>query len=147
MHRTRSDTMEEQADRFASEFLMPLKDIKEDLSDLTFYKLAELKKKWKVSMSALIYRAKSLETITDNQARYLWMQLSKNGWSKNEPKILEPLKESPSLIMETVEVVTGDKYNEAALERFINLSKEDIHYFFYQKSSLKPKSYLRLVAN
>ena len=50
-----------EANLFASEFLMPEKDIRKDFENgLTFPMLGELKKKWKVSMISLLYRADDL---------------------------------------------------------------------------------------
>src|SRR5206468_2940906 len=48
-----------EANLFAASLLMPEKEIKPDLSKekiLTIEQLAELKRKWKVSMQALLYR-------------------------------------------------------------------------------------------
>ena len=42
--------------------------------------LAVLKKYWRVSMASILVRAKSLGTITANQARYLWTQMSRAGY-------------------------------------------------------------------
>src|SRR6185369_4316254 len=58
-----------EANLFAAEFLMPEKDILPDFKDkhITLQLLAELKKKWKVSMQSLLYRADSLGLIDYNQ--------------------------------------------------------------------------------
>lgn len=54
--------IDHEANLFAAEFLMPANDIRPDFKDgLTIQKLADLKKKWKVSMQALLYRAHDLE--------------------------------------------------------------------------------------
>jgi Zn-dependent peptidase ImmA (M78 family)/transcriptional regulator with XRE-family HTH domain len=64
-----------EANVFASEFLMPAKDIKEDFKrGISIALLAELKKKWKVSMIALLYRADDLGFLSSNQKRYLIQQ-------------------------------------------------------------------------
>ena len=61
-----------EANEFAAEFLMPEKDIKGDFKDgVTLNILADLKRKWRVSMQALLYRANDIGVITDNQKRYL----------------------------------------------------------------------------
>ena len=52
--------VEEQANLFASEFLMPAHTIVSYLEGLTFQKLGGLKREWKVSMQALIMRAHQL---------------------------------------------------------------------------------------
>ena len=57
------EDVEDEANRFASEFLMPKNEIINSLRYLSFSKLGELKRTWKVSMKALIYRAKHLKSI------------------------------------------------------------------------------------
>ncbi|MEN6413444.1 MAG: XRE family transcriptional regulator [Veillonellales bacterium] len=78
---------ERQANIFAGAFLLPKtsfgKDIQTYPTDLNFYQF--LKKKWKVSIQAMIYRAHQLNFITDNQYQYLMRQVSKNGWRIREP--------------------------------------------------------------
>ena len=71
---------EREADEFASEFLMPRNDIKQDLRDVTLPKLAELKKVWGTSMAALARRARDVEAITDTRYRALNIELSQSGY-------------------------------------------------------------------
>jgi len=85
MHDFPHEEIEDQANSFAAEFLMPRKQIKASLYGLTLAKLAQLKRIWKVSMAALIQRGHELKTITDNQRRYLFMALSKRGQRLREP--------------------------------------------------------------
>jgi len=77
---------EKEADNFASEFLMPELDIKHHLHGLTLGRLATLKKHWKVSMASLLMRAKKLKLLTENQSKYLWMQMAKAGYRKKNHK-------------------------------------------------------------
>lgn len=78
---------EGQANMFASAFLLPADSFGEDVSyyptDLNYYEF--LKKKWGVSIQAMIVRAYQLKIITANQYQYLMRQVSKNGWRKKEP--------------------------------------------------------------
>ena len=48
-----SEIIEEEADRFAGEFLMPSDEIKHQLVNLNIERLADLKRQWKVSMAAI----------------------------------------------------------------------------------------------
>lgn len=78
---------ENEANQFAAEFLLPREAF---LADLRVYanrlnRYIELKRKWKVSIAAMIMRAHDLGAITDNQYQYLLRQVSKNGWRTNEP--------------------------------------------------------------
>lgn len=93
-----SDEMEDEANRFAEELLMPERLIKPHLVNITFSKLAGLKTYWKVSMQALISRAFHLTQITDRQRRYLYMQLSSAGYRMREPAELDPPAEPPATL-------------------------------------------------
>lgn len=78
---------ENQANIFASSFLLPresfLKDILQYPTDLNYYRF--LKKKWNVSIQAMIIRAKQLNAITPSQYQYMFRQVSRNGWRITEP--------------------------------------------------------------
>jgi Zn-dependent peptidase ImmA (M78 family) len=102
MHRLPTPNMEEEADRFASEFLMPASVIRPELSDLSLVQLASLKPRWKVAMSALLRQALALKKITERQYRYLWMRMSSLGWKTREPEELDILAEHPFLIKEFI---------------------------------------------
>ena len=85
MHQMPSDEMEAQSDRFAAEFLMPASEIKSDLRQLRLQQLPALKTIWKVSMAAVVKRAFDLGQITERQYRYLFTELSMQGWRTKEP--------------------------------------------------------------
>lgn len=88
-----------EANLFASEFLMPEADITPDLQgEMTIGKLADLKRKWKVSMQALLYRAEDLNIISYNQKRYLLGQFNSMSIRRREPKEFDVQKEKPNLL-------------------------------------------------
>jgi len=79
------EDMEAQADQFASEFMMPAKEIRPHLVSPSLGKLARVKAYWKVSIKALIYRSFKLNLITPNQYTGLNVNYSKAGYSRGEP--------------------------------------------------------------
>lgn len=88
-----------EANAFASEFLMPKTDILKDFPlGITVPLLASLKKKWKVSMIALLYRADDLGLVTPNQKRYLLQQFNQLQIRRREPLELDIPVEQPTLI-------------------------------------------------
>lgn len=94
---------EQEADRFAAEFLMPAVDIAPQLQGLTtgdFDRLLDLKRQWRVSVGALIQRAKTLELISERQFREFRMKLSRFGWNAVEPIDLAP--ECPRLLSDVI---------------------------------------------
>lgn len=90
MHEAQSPTSEAEADQFAAELLMPAATIRPELEGLDFERLAPLKKRWRVSMSALIRRAFDLDVISERRYRQLNIELSKAGYRKSEPLTPEP---------------------------------------------------------
>lgn len=78
---------EKQANMFASSLLLPRKAFTRDImayaAEVDYYR--HLKKKWRVSMQAMMYRARQLNIITGNQFSYMMRRVSKNGWRKKEP--------------------------------------------------------------
>jgi Zn-dependent peptidase ImmA (M78 family) len=88
-----------EANLFAAELLMPAKDILKDFKDgVTLPLLGELKRKWKVSMIALLYRADDLDLLTPNQKRYLVQQFNDQKIRRREPPQLDVAKEIPQLM-------------------------------------------------
>lgn len=78
--------IEQQADTFAGAFLLPKDAFLKDLhypNNLNFY--IELKKKWKVSIQAMIVRAFHLGAINYNQYTYLMKQMNQKNMRKKEP--------------------------------------------------------------
>lgn len=88
-----------EANLFAAELLMPAKDILKDFKDgVTLPLLGELKRKWKVSMIALLYRADDLGLLTPNQKRYLVQQFNDQKIRRREPPQLDVPQENPELM-------------------------------------------------
>lgn len=103
-------TAEDQANRFASEFLMPAGEIAPLLPRSTAGKawagLAELKEYWGVSLAALLYRARALGIMSDVSYRNAVIRMSQNGWRRAEPGRISSL-EMPSMLPRAKEVL-GD---------------------------------------
>ena len=78
---------EKQANMFASAFLLPkdsfVRTVAAYPTNIDYYKF--LKKKWKVSMQAMMYQARQLNVISANQFQYMMRIVSKNGWRTKEP--------------------------------------------------------------
>jgi Zn-dependent peptidase ImmA (M78 family)/DNA-binding XRE family transcriptional regulator len=108
MHRAPEAEMEDQANEFAAEFLMPQREIRSDLYGVTLAKLGALKPYWRVSMGALLKRASDLGTIQSEASRYLWMHFSKRGYRKREPAELDLSPERPTLLGEMIEFYRQD---------------------------------------
>ncbi len=92
LHEVPHEEMENEADEFAAELLMPENEIAPQFSKLgkiRLIDLANLKSYWKCSIAALLMRAGDLGFLTPVQKRYLWSMLSKQGWRLKEPNEIE----------------------------------------------------------
>lgn len=97
--------MEKQANKFAGAFLLPANNFTDDVVSISMEYLVRLKKKWKVSVSAMVVRLKDLEYITDDQALYLNKKISWNHWRQNEPLDYSIEVEMPELFKKSLNVL------------------------------------------
>jgi Zn-dependent peptidase ImmA (M78 family) len=113
---------EEQANRFAAEFLMPADEIAPFLPNSTagraWAQLAELKEHWGVSLAALLYRARALGIMGDVSYRNAMVRMSQNGWRRAEPGRVAAL-EMPSMLPRAREVMGSAGIDD---ERFLSRS-------------------------
>lgn len=116
-----------EANEFAAEFLMPEKDIKADFKDgVTLNILADLKRKWKLSMQALLYRANDIGIITDNQKRYLINQFNSMNIRRREPAELDVPRENPTKLRDMItNYKNKQKLNVKQLALFFNSSEDE----------------------
>jgi len=144
MHDYPTPTMEEEADRFASEFLMPADDIGPYLGDLTLEKAAYMKPFWKVSMAALIVRAGSLNRIDSGKSQWLWRQMSSRGYRTQEPSALDFPPEQPSVMKGLIDNLTNNLgYSQDDLVGALNLHLDELAQLYDLQSRIS----LRLVKN
>ena len=119
--------IENAANRFAAEFLMPADAMRTELATpVSLTTVARLKPKWGVAMQALIYRAKDLDIISDRQYRYLFQQLSARGWRTAEPTNLNIPIEKPRLITKMAEVFYGTPILYSKLASAIHLEESEV---------------------
>lgn len=110
------DQIEKEANKFAAELLMPQEAMRDELvAPVTLSSLAELKARWRVSMQALLQRAKDLRVISDRQFKYLRMQMGKKQWLQQEP--VEIPAEKPRWLRKMAEVAYGENFNIRRIAR------------------------------
>lgn len=132
------EVAEEQADAFASQFLMPEDEIKPMLYNLRMTTLAELKRRWNVSMRSLIRRARDLNVISQDTYRYFQMDFSRRKYNKVEPVSLPA--ETPSLIKSVLSLYRDElNYDDEDLKNIMKLNEKDYKdWFFPVKSKIIP---------
>ena len=123
LHALPNPNMEQEANRFAAELLMPSREIRSHIrTPVKLHTVAKLKPYWKVSMGALLSRARDLGIITENQFVYLRIQLQQKGYAHREPPELDIPREQPTLISDVIKAhVQNLGYGYADLARMINV--------------------------
>ncbi|SNT60227.1 Zn-dependent peptidase ImmA, M78 family [Actinomadura meyerae] len=97
--------VEDQAHRFAAEFLMPEQDIARELPGTADWeRLGRLKATWGVSIAALLYRARTLGVMQETAYRNAMSAMSSRGWRRHEPGPARPL-EQPTMLTRAIEIV------------------------------------------
>jgi len=84
MHNMASETMEAEADRFASELLMPRREIASQLVGITIKKAYALKPYWRVAMQALVRRARDVGSIDSATYSRLFRRIASLGMRTRE---------------------------------------------------------------
>ena len=126
--------VEDEAQAFASEFLMPEQDIKSSLYNINFPSLGILKQRWHVSMKSLLVRAHSLGTIKDTTYKNMMINYSKRKYNQGEPL---PLKlEEPLLLKSTIKILTENGYSEKDLMDLMHINERDYREWFVPKSKI-----------
>lgn len=121
------------ADEFACAFLLPKDAFLEDLSnpnELDFY--IEMKTKWLVPISIMIFRAYTLGAINYKKYNFLMNEMNKKGWLKKEPlddniKGVSPqaLKTAVELLFEN-NIMSKNTLMDNLANFGINMNPEDI---------------------
>jgi Zn-dependent peptidase ImmA (M78 family)/transcriptional regulator with XRE-family HTH domain len=110
--------VEEQANRFAAELLMPADEISDLLptamNGRAWIGLARLKEQWGVSMQALLYRARRLGRLSDVSYRNAMATITTRGWRRDEPGLINTI-EQPSLLPKAVDLLAQAGIGEQLL--------------------------------
>ena len=87
---------EKAAFRFGAAFLAPAEQLRRDVgtnrSNLQIEELCYLKKRYGISIQAILYRLKDLDIISETYYKKWCVHISKKGWKKNEPIEIQPEK-------------------------------------------------------
>ncbi len=77
---------EDEANKFAMSFLMPESDVLAVIPRVhTLNQIVRAKRRWAVSVMALLYRLAKLEVLSDWQYRRLCIQATRHGYRETEP--------------------------------------------------------------
>ncbi len=138
MHQQISETMEDEANRFAAEFLMPAKDIRQDLFGMSLERAANLKPFWRVSMASIVKRSHDLGCMTGERYSSLFAYMGRLGFRRREPNQIAA--EEPKLIQKLVEAhIQQNHFGKIDFARMLHLCEEEVEQMY-----LRPKDTLRL---
>ncbi|EFQ45176.1 DNA-binding helix-turn-helix protein [Lactobacillus crispatus CTV-05] len=101
-------TIENEANQFASAFLMPKESFESDLTKNGFINIdtfINLKSKWNVSIAAMVHRAHDLQLIDDKEYIKLQKQISYRGWRTKEIMDDEKIMSKPKALNQAFELL------------------------------------------
>ena len=131
--RVDEETAENEANSFASELLMPKAQLKSILRNVTLAKAAQLKSRWRVSVAALIRRARDTGAITNGRYTSLMCELSRKGWRKSEP--IDIPVEAPSLLEAVIRYHSNElSYSSSSLAKLLHLTPLKFYELFGEVS-------------
>ena len=133
MHTVPTDTIEEEANAFGGELLVPEEQFRLAAfgQRITLEWLVRQKAYWKVSVAFLLYRLGALNVLTRHQTGYLWKRLSGLGWRRREPPETDFAPEEPTVFPGLVRLHSDDlEYDLASLESLLNTTVSDLQGFY-----------------
>ncbi|KAA3624498.1 MAG: ImmA/IrrE family metallo-endopeptidase [Flavobacterium sp.] len=130
---------EKEANIFASEFIAPKRALRGEFSRLTIEKLFSLKSYWKLSVSALLYKAKEM-TLSPDQYRRWITRLA--PYRRHEPYDIDV--SSPLLLRRMIEVAENDFNSKNEFLDYLGLSNE-LFNEIYSVNQIDDKTKLRIV--
>ena len=115
---------EGEANRFAGAFLLPRSSFVKEFprlrgSYLNWQGLSEMKLRWKVSKAALLYRARQLALISEDQYRTGVIRLHRGGEAKVEREDMLVAKEVPELFAQAVRI--GMEHRRLSMDSYSRL--------------------------
>lgn len=136
---------EHQANDFASAFLLPSEAFRKDAQSgpqtIPYYK--QLKKKWRVSIAAMIRRAESLGVMSSEQYQILMKTMQRRGIRKEEPLDDVLITSAPALLKMSImmllqeQIFTPQEFMEELSDQYgLSINPEEIEYLFDLPSGL-----------
>lgn len=119
--------IEKEANMFASAFLLPKDTFGMEIMSTSLDHFIMLKRRWKVSIQAMVYRCNELKYLTDDQTLYIRKKMAKLNMRKNEPLDDELIPEKPVVIRQAVEMLLDKKIlTKRQIKETFNLPVEEI---------------------
>lgn len=126
--RERHNLMEKQAHQFAGAFLLPAETFASDVRmPVTLDDMLLLKRRWGVSVAAIMMRLHALGLLDDEGKLALFKRRSARWGGKSEPGDGDRKPEQPRLLRRTIDLLVGENVMPLdAIPRHIGLSATDV---------------------
>lgn len=132
LHEVPHSSMEDEADSFAGEFLMPSIEISaqfQAMSPIRLADIAALKPYWRVSMAAILYRAGELGFLNPVQKTRLWKKMATAGFLSKEPDSLPT--ESPTTFKKIAQYFMENlDYTSEDLLKLFKINQNDLKHLY-----------------
>ena len=116
---------EDEAQRFASSFLMPRGDVEAQMPRVrSLNQIIEFKTRWGVSVAALNYRLHSLNIISDWQYRTFCIQLTERGFREKEPNGM--VREKSTVWQKVFDTLRAEKVTKQQIAEQLSLPPQEI---------------------
>ena len=117
---------EDQANQFASAFLMPRADVLAVLPRVHYLEqIVQAKKRWRVSVAALNYRLHKLRITSDWKYRDLCIQISQHKYNVKEPHEIE--RERSVVWQKVMMTLWSEKTTQKDIARQLNLPLSEVN--------------------
>jgi Zn-dependent peptidase ImmA (M78 family)/DNA-binding XRE family transcriptional regulator len=146
---------EEQANAFASAFLMPRSSILAHVPRFpSLATLVKLKKIWQTSVAALTYRLHALGILSDLEYRMLYIQISKNRYRTREPNPIP--RETSQVLPKILAALREGGCSRSTVARTLGIPQSELEALMFGLTmasidgggkSTRARSELRLVTN
>jgi len=126
--RDRHKQLEQQAHRFAGAFLLPAETFATEVRmPVTLDDLLLLKRRWGVSVGAIVMRLRALKILDEEGAQSLFKRRSARWGAKSEPGDGDRSPERPRLLHRTIDLLVDENVMPMdAIPRHIGLAAHDI---------------------
>lgn len=121
------DKIERQANRFAGAFLLPRESFSREVLGTSISYFLSLKSRWRVAISAMVYRCRDLGIFSINQQSYLMRQMN-----SQRIREVEPLDDAfpfspPSMLGQAFGMLIGHKVQtRSQIEGALGLNLQDV---------------------
>ncbi len=126
--RDRHKQLEQQAHRFAGAFLLPAETFASEVrTPVTLDDILLLKRRWGVSVAAIVMRLRALKILDEEAAQSLFKRRSARWGAKSEPGDGDRSPERPRLLRRTIDLLVEENVMPLdSIPRHIGLAAHDI---------------------